>query len=247
MIAALVNAGVHARTSRPGSQIAARAFLFVDAKMGRGDRLGHSWRDGRLLFPGLASDHAAMIRAALALHEATGGGRLSRARAAWQAALDRHYADPRTGGYFLTANDAEGLVVRPNSTADEAIPNPNAVAAQNLVRLALLSAARTPGGRRPTNCSTGCCRSPTKISSCMSPAQRARSAPARRRDRGGRLGRRRPTSWLRPPSSRRSSTAPCCAHPRPRSLPACIRRRTRSRPRRAPRLSSASERPARCR
>ena len=27
------------------------------------------WREGRLLFPGLASDHAAMIRAALALFE----------------------------------------------------------------------------------------------------------------------------------------------------------------------------------
>ena len=51
--------------------------------------------------------------------------------------LDRHYANPDTGGYFLTADDAEGLVVRPNASADEATPNPNAVAAQNLVRLAV--------------------------------------------------------------------------------------------------------------
>src|SRR4029077_20101258 len=120
-------------------QSAARAFLFVDGKLGRGDRLGHSWRDGRLLFPGLASDHAAMIRAALALHEATGeAGYLERALD-WQAALDRRYADPATGGYFLTANDAEGLVVRPNATADEATPNPNSVAAHNLLRLAVVS------------------------------------------------------------------------------------------------------------
>ena len=42
----------------------------------------------------------------------------------------------RNGGYFLTADDAEGLVVRPNSTSDDAAPNPNAIAAQNLVRLA---------------------------------------------------------------------------------------------------------------
>jgi uncharacterized protein len=136
MIAGLVNAGV--TFDQPSwLQIAARAFLFVDRKMGQGDRLGHSWRDGRLLFPGLASDHANMIRAALALHEATGeGGYLERALA-WQATLDLHYANPDTGGYYLTADDAEGLVVRPNSTADEATPNPNAIAAQNLVRLAL--------------------------------------------------------------------------------------------------------------
>jgi uncharacterized protein YyaL (SSP411 family) len=135
MIAGLINASL-ALHEPSWIQIAARAFLFVDAKMGRGDRLGHSWRDGRLLFPGLASDHAALIRAALALHEATGeSGYLERALD-WQAGLDRHYANPDTGGYFLTANDAEGLVVRPNSTADEATPNPNAVEAQNLVRLA---------------------------------------------------------------------------------------------------------------
>jgi uncharacterized protein YyaL (SSP411 family) len=138
MIAALVNAGI--MLDEPSwLQSAARAFLFIDAKMGRGERLGHSWRDGRLLFPGLASDHAAMIRAALALHEATGEAAYLERALAWQGALDRHYANPDTGGYFLTASDAEGLVVRPNSTADEATPNPNAVAAQNLVRLAFCS------------------------------------------------------------------------------------------------------------
>src|SRR3984957_14265831 len=132
MVAGLVHASL-AFGEPTWIQIAARAFLSVDGKMGRGDRLGHSWRDGRLLFPGLASDHAAMIRAALALHEATGeGGYLERALAC-------HYANSETGGYFLTADDAEGLVVRPNSTADEATPNPNAVAAQNLVRLAFFS------------------------------------------------------------------------------------------------------------
>jgi uncharacterized protein len=120
-------------------QKAARAFLSIDGKMSRADRLGHSWRDRRVLFPGLASDHAAMIRAALTLHEATGESGYVERALAWQAGLDRHYANPATGGYFLTANDAEGLVVRPNSSADEATPNPNAVAAQNLIRLAFLS------------------------------------------------------------------------------------------------------------
>jgi len=116
---------------------AGRAFLFVDGRMSHGDRLGHSWREGRLLIPGLASDPAAMIRAALALYEATGEADYLTRALAWQGALDRHYANPETGGYFLTANDAEGLVVRPNSTADEATPNPNSVAAENLVRLAV--------------------------------------------------------------------------------------------------------------
>ena len=77
-----------------------------------------------------------MIRAALALYEATAErGYLDQALA-WQGALDRHYANPDNGGYFLTADDAEGLVVRPGATSDDATPNPNGIAAQNLVRLA---------------------------------------------------------------------------------------------------------------
>src|SRR5262249_16489330 len=71
IIAALVSAGL-ALGEPLWLEMAARAFLFVDTKMAHGDRLGHSWRAGKLLVPGLASDHAAMIRAALALHEATG-------------------------------------------------------------------------------------------------------------------------------------------------------------------------------
>jgi hypothetical protein len=138
MIAALVNAGL-AFGEPLWVEMAARAFLFIDAKMSHGDRLGHSWRAGKLMVPGLASDHAAMIRAALALHEATDEHAYLERALDWQATLDRHYANPNNGGYFLTADDAEGLVVRPSATTDEATPNPNAVAAQNLIRLALFT------------------------------------------------------------------------------------------------------------
>jgi uncharacterized protein YyaL (SSP411 family) len=137
MIAALVHAGL--LLDEPGwITMARRAFDFVAAAMTRADRLGHSWRAGKLLFPGLASDHAAMIRAALALYEATGERPYLDRALAWQAALDRHHPHP-DGGYHLTADDAEGLVVRPFVTHDDATPNPNGLAAQNLVRLAALT------------------------------------------------------------------------------------------------------------
>jgi hypothetical protein len=87
----------------------------------------------------MASDFANMIRAALSLYEATGQGSYLEQALAWQRAFDVHYANPGNGGYFLTASDAEGLVVRPAATTDDATPNPNAVAAQNLIRLAALT------------------------------------------------------------------------------------------------------------
>jgi uncharacterized protein len=143
MIAALANAG--AALDQPAWLDAAkRAFAFIELHMTRDDRLGHdrlghSWRDGKLLYPGLASDHAAMIKAALALHEATGAPEYLARAARWQRALDSHYTNESNGGYYLTADDAEGLIVRPESTIDEATPNPNGVAAQNLIRLAALT------------------------------------------------------------------------------------------------------------
>ncbi len=138
MIGALVNAGL--LFDEPSwIALAGRAFDFIAGAMSRGDRLGHSWRESKLKFPGLASDFAAMIRAALALYEATGQRAYLDKALDWQRALDRDYANAETGTYYLTAADAEGLVIRPATTADEATPNHNALAAQNLIRLAVLA------------------------------------------------------------------------------------------------------------
>jgi uncharacterized protein YyaL (SSP411 family) len=138
MIAALVNAGIILDEPEWIAR-ARRAFDFIARGMTREGRLGHSFRAGKLLLPALASDCAAMIRAALALHEATGERGLLEQALAWQHQLDAHYADEETGGYYLTADDAGDLLLRPHSTADDATPNANAVAAGNLVRLAALT------------------------------------------------------------------------------------------------------------
>jgi uncharacterized protein YyaL (SSP411 family) len=92
-----------------------------------------------LVYPGLSSDYAAMIRAALALSEGTGDPSYLNRATAWADAVERHHRDSSGEGYFLTADDAEGLIVRLAMTADDATPNPNALMAQNMVRLAVLA------------------------------------------------------------------------------------------------------------
>jgi uncharacterized protein len=138
MIAALANAG-----SMLGEgawiEMAKRAFHFVAESMSQSGRLGHSYREDRLVFPGLSSDYAAMIRAALALHQATGEQEFLNRAVAWAELLEKHHADSATGVYFLTADDAKALIVRLALTRDDALPNPNAVMAQNLIRLSLLA------------------------------------------------------------------------------------------------------------
>jgi len=141
MIAALAN--VAPRFGRPEWTILATdSFRFIAESMTRSDRLGHSWRAGKLVFPGLSSDYAAMIGAALALHQATGEAPYLDRAISWQAALETHHA-AEDGGYYLTADDAEGLLLRPDATTDDAVTNPNALIARNLVRLATLTGDET--------------------------------------------------------------------------------------------------------
>jgi uncharacterized protein YyaL (SSP411 family) len=115
--------------------LAERAFDFVTGPMSRAGRLAHSWRGGKSVFPGLASDNAAMIKAALALHAATLDQKYV-AEAERLAALARaHHWDNSAPGYFLSADDAEALIIRPRATSDEATPSATGVMAQNLIRL----------------------------------------------------------------------------------------------------------------
>ena len=244
MIAALVNASL-AFDQPHWLAMAARAFLFIDAKMAHGDRLGHSWREGKLLLPGLASDHAAMIRAALALHEATGDHAYLERALAWQGTLDRHYANPGNGGYFLTADDAKDLVVRPSATTDDATPNPNALAAQNLVRLAVFTGQHVWRDKADRLFDGIVASAGRKSVRAPGVAQRPRPAPARGRNRRDGKGRARKRAADRRPQAPLSSIASCCApHRRCRRR---TRRRRRSRPRRRARPSSAPARSARCR
>ncbi len=119
-------------------EMARRAYRFVADEMGRGDRLAHAWRDGRSVYPGLSSDYAQMARAAVTLHETTREPAFLADALRWMTALDRHHADP-AGGWYLTADDAEALIVRPATAKDEATPNPNAVAIETLLRLSALT------------------------------------------------------------------------------------------------------------
>jgi len=115
--------------------LAEDAFAFVTTTMSDGGRLAHSWRDGKSVYPGLASDYAAMTKAALALHAATlNGAWLAKAKAL-AAILRAHHWDDAAPGYFLSADDADALIVRPKATTDEATPSATSLMTQNLVRL----------------------------------------------------------------------------------------------------------------
>ncbi|WP_181703447.1 thioredoxin domain-containing protein [Chthonobacter albigriseus] len=115
------------------------AYRFVMDVMADVDgRLAHATRAGRFTRPGLATDHAGMAAAAIALHQATFRPEFIDEAEALLAILDRHYA--ATDGLFhLSADDVADLIVRPKSIHDEATPNANGLAARASLDLYLLT------------------------------------------------------------------------------------------------------------
>lgn len=119
--------------------LASRVYRFVSELMSRDGHLGHSWRGGSLIFPGFALDHAAMMRAGLALYEATSEASYLRDARTWRDVLLSEFLVEETGCLAMTAQGAGPLVVRPQPSADDAVPNANGVFAEALVRLAQIT------------------------------------------------------------------------------------------------------------
>jgi hypothetical protein len=114
---------------------ARRAFDFITGPMSQGSRLRHSFRVGRARHTATLDDYAAMMRAALALLEATEDQKYLSHTQNWAEILDLHYHDTEGGAYFLTPDDAEALVVRTKSAGDNATPSGNGVLVSVLVKL----------------------------------------------------------------------------------------------------------------
>ena len=118
---------------------AASAFAFVCDRMQAGGRLKHSFRAGKLKHPGTLDDYANMARAALALYEATGDNFYVATARGWVEVIDARFWDTAGGGYFFTADDAEALIIRTKTAADNATPAGNSVIAATLARLHYLT------------------------------------------------------------------------------------------------------------
>ncbi|WP_159586936.1 thioredoxin domain-containing protein [Chelativorans xinjiangense] len=136
-IAALATAG--RQLARPDWVEAAQTgYRFVCESM-RDERLPHSIRGEKRLFPALASDYAAMISAAVALHGALQEDAIIGQALHWAEMLDRWHTDDAGSGYFLTASDNADVPMRIRGDVDDAVPSATAQTIVALTRLSSLS------------------------------------------------------------------------------------------------------------
>ncbi len=138
-IAAIARAGaVLGEPSWVERAAAAADFLLTRLHLPNGTLL-HRYRAGEAAVPGFLDDYACLCWGLTELYDATlEPARLVLAVELAEAMLERFWDDD-DGGFFLTAADAEPLLVRPKDAYDGASPSGNSVAALVLVRLARLT------------------------------------------------------------------------------------------------------------
>jgi uncharacterized protein YyaL (SSP411 family) len=120
-------------------RVAERNAGFLLSSLVEGGRLLRTWKDGRAKLLGYLEDYAMVADGLFALHESTLDRRwLDEARRLAVAMVDLFW-DPQAEGFFDTGRDHETLVVRPRSLFDSAVPCGSSVAADVLLRLAVLT------------------------------------------------------------------------------------------------------------
>ncbi|MDQ7001940.1 MAG: thioredoxin domain-containing protein, partial [Ghiorsea sp.] len=98
----------------------------------------HRYRHGDAGITGHLDDYAFFTWGLIELYEASFDAKYLKAALDLNDDMRIRFAS-KSGGLYLTANDAEVLLVRPMEAWDGALPSGNAVAASNMLRLARMS------------------------------------------------------------------------------------------------------------
>ena len=118
---------------------AEKSAQFVLDNMYKGGRLYRSWKAGENYIPAYLDDYAFFVSALLDLFEWTGNIKWLDKAVELDQVLEKNFEDKEKGGFFMTGQDYETLLVREKPLYDGAEPSGNSVATMNLLRLSKLT------------------------------------------------------------------------------------------------------------
>jgi uncharacterized protein YyaL (SSP411 family) len=111
---------------------------FIFKRLWDGQRLLHTFKDGRARFNAYLDDYANVADGLLALYQLTFEESWIRHAEALAGIMIDRFSDNTHGGFYFTAEGHEALIARTKDFFDNATPSGNSVAADVLVRLASL-------------------------------------------------------------------------------------------------------------
>ena len=140
MIAALAKAS-QAFDEPEYAKAAQNAADFILSTMrNANDGLYHRYREGEAVIKGFLDDYVFLVWGLLELYEATFEIRYLKAALEFNEYLLAHFWDTEAGGFFLTSDNVENILIRKKDIYDGAIPSGNSVAMLNLIRLGKITA-----------------------------------------------------------------------------------------------------------
>jgi uncharacterized protein YyaL (SSP411 family) len=140
MIAALAK-GAQAFDEPQYAEVACRAADFILSNMRKAD--GRLWHRHRGEWTGVQAnldDYAFLVWGLIELYEATFDSTHLRFALELTSDMLKHFWDEDGGGFYLTPDDGESLLIRRKEIHDSAIPSGNSVAMLNLLRLGRVTA-----------------------------------------------------------------------------------------------------------
>jgi uncharacterized protein len=139
MIAALAKLG-RAVNQPQYVQAAGKAADFLLVKMRKpGGSLLHRFRSGDAAIEAHLDDYEFLIYGLTELYESTFNTNYLQSAIDLNQYVLKHFWDTTNGGFYLTSDNAEKLLIRPKEFYDGAIPSGNSVAMLNLLRLARIT------------------------------------------------------------------------------------------------------------
>ncbi len=140
MIAALAKASQ--AFHEPGyAKTAKKAADFILSRMRNAKGgLYHRYRDGETAINGFLDDYTFLVWGLLELYEATFEIPYLKAALEFNEYLLIHFRDNEAGGFYITSDDSENILIRKKDIYDGAVPSGNSVAMLNLIRLSRITA-----------------------------------------------------------------------------------------------------------
>ncbi|MFL2876277.1 MAG: thioredoxin domain-containing protein [Pontiellaceae bacterium] len=139
MIAALAKAG-RSLQHRAFVHAAEKAVQFVDTYLtNENGKLWHRWRDGEAIISGTLEDYVFYINGLLELYDSTLDLVYLAKVVELAEQVEGLFKDEKQGGYFMTSQQVNPLIVRPKEIYDGAIPSGNSMHLDNLFRIARLT------------------------------------------------------------------------------------------------------------
>lgn len=121
------------------ADIATRNAEFLLSNMRRDGLLLRTYKDSQAKLNAYLEDYSFLAQALLSLYEATGEFRWFEEALRLTNKLVEEFWDDAAGGFFFTGGSHESLIVRSKDFFDNATPSGNSVAAEVLLRLAVLT------------------------------------------------------------------------------------------------------------